>query len=98
VACQRRAQSHAATVPPSTGSKPLASRSQKVQIVVLVSYMRLRVRPVVTFRSAAFNVTEKHTYFINDCCFGDDVAKWLIGELRKEALQTDDEPGQYGYP
>jgi hypothetical protein len=60
--------------------------------------MRLKVRPVVTFRSTAFNVTEKHTYFINDCCFGDDVAKWLIGELRKEALQTDDEPGQYGYP
>src|SRR4029077_4691484 len=37
VACQRRAQSHAATVPPSTGSKRHASRSQKAQIVVLTS-------------------------------------------------------------
>jgi hypothetical protein len=37
VACQRRAQSHAATVPPSTDSKRHASRSQKVQIVVLAS-------------------------------------------------------------
>ena len=35
--CQRRAQSHAATVPPSTGSKRHASRSQKAQIVVLPS-------------------------------------------------------------
>src|SRR4029077_6993747 len=37
VACQRRAQSQAATVPPSTGSKRHASRSQKAQIVVLTS-------------------------------------------------------------
>src|SRR4029077_5729483 len=36
-ACQRRAQSHAATVPPSTGSQSPASRSQKDQIVVLAS-------------------------------------------------------------
>lgn len=56
--------------------------------------MDLRVRRLVTFRSTAFNVTEQHAYFINDCCFGDDVAKWLMGELRKQGLRTDDEPGQ----
>jgi hypothetical protein len=33
-------------------------------------------------------------YFINPCCFGDDLAKWLIGELRKDGLRTDEEPGQ----
>jgi hypothetical protein len=41
--------------------------------------MGRRVRSLVTFKSTAFNVMERRPYFINDCCFGDDVAKWLIG-------------------
>src|ERR1700684_1864613 len=36
-ACQKRAQSHAATPPPSSGSNPHASRSRKAQTVSLVS-------------------------------------------------------------
>jgi hypothetical protein len=52
------------------------------------------VRTVVTFQSAAFNTSEPKGYFINDCCYGDDVAKWLIAELHKGGIETDDEPGQ----
>lgn len=51
-------------------------------------------RTVVTFESAAFNMTEPKDYFINPCSFGDDVAKWLIGELRKQGVETDEKPGQ----
>ena len=48
----------------------------------------------VHFRSTAFNCTEPKDYFINDCCFGDDVARWLIQQLRAQGIQTDDEPDQ----
>src|SRR5262245_14622567 len=47
-----------------------------------------------TFRSSVFNTSEVRNYFINDCCFGDDLAKWILGRLRRAGLQTDDEPGQ----
>ena len=40
------------------------------------------MRTLVTFRSSAFNTTQPKDYFINPGCFGDDVAKWLMGELR----------------
>ena len=53
-----------------------------------------KMRTVVTFKSAAFNVTEPKEYFINSSCFGDDVAKWLISELRKRGVKTDEDPGQ----
>jgi hypothetical protein len=39
-------------------------------------------------------MTEPRDYFINPCCFGDDVAEWLIGELRKQGMGTDEKPGQ----
>ncbi|MFB3880335.1 MAG: hypothetical protein ACE149_03680 [Armatimonadota bacterium] len=52
------------------------------------------VRTVVTFRSTAFNTTESKDYFINEGCFGDDLAKWLIQELRARGFQIDDEPDQ----
>jgi hypothetical protein len=52
------------------------------------------IRTVVTFESAAFNMAEPKRYFINPCCFGDDVAKWLIGELRKQGVETDEKPGK----
>ena len=39
------------------------------------------VRTVVTFRSSAFNTTESKDYFINECCFGDDAARWIIERL-----------------
>jgi hypothetical protein len=47
-----------------------------------------------SFRSTAFNNFEPRPYFINDCCYGDDLAKWMIGRLRERGLKTDDEPGQ----
>jgi hypothetical protein len=56
--------------------------------------MDSEIRTVVTFESTAFNLAEPKDYFINPCCFGDDVAKWLIGELRKQGLETDEKPGQ----
>jgi hypothetical protein len=39
-------------------------------------------------------MTEPKEYFINPCCFADDVASWLINELRKQGVQTDEKPGQ----
>jgi hypothetical protein len=48
----------------------------------------------VRFRSTAFNCTEPRDYFINDCCFGDDICHWLIRELRARGYQTADQPGQ----
>lgn len=56
--------------------------------------MQPEIRTVVTFESTAFNMTEPRNYFINPCCFGDDVAEWIIGELRKRGMRTDDKPGQ----
>ena len=49
---------------------------------------------VVVFRTDRFNQSEPRDYFINDCCFGDDVARWLIAELRRRGFHTADEPGQ----
>jgi len=51
-------------------------------------------RTCVTFKSSAFNTTEAKDYFINLCCFGDDVAKWLIEELKNRKIEVDNEPGQ----
>jgi hypothetical protein len=56
--------------------------------------MDSETKTVVTFESTAFNVTEPKAYFINPSCFGDDVAKWLIGELRKQGVKTDENPRQ----
>ena len=56
--------------------------------------MTSEMRTVVTFESTAFNMVEPKDYFINTCCFGDDVARWLIGELRKQGIVTDEKPGQ----
>ena len=56
--------------------------------------MEPEIRTVVTFERAAFNMTEPKEYFINPCCFGDDVAEWLIAELRKQGMKADEKPGQ----
>lgn len=39
-------------------------------------------------------MTERKPYFINDCCFGDDVAQWMIAELGKQGVMSSAEPGQ----
>ncbi len=46
------------------------------------------------FRSTAFNCTKEKDYFMNDGSFGDDVAVWLINQLRSRGIETSDEPGQ----
>jgi hypothetical protein len=52
------------------------------------------VLPHVTFRSDRFNTSQPREYFINPECFGDDVAAWLIQELRARGADVDAEPGQ----
>jgi hypothetical protein len=52
------------------------------------------VRTVVTFKSSAFNYSAPRDYFINPCCFGDDVAGWLAEQLRHKGYPADDVPGQ----
>jgi hypothetical protein len=56
--------------------------------------MDSEIRTVVTFEATAFNMTEPKESFINPCSFGDDVANWLISELRKRSVRTDEKPGQ----
>ena len=45
------------------------------------------------FRSDAFNNTQPRPYFIDECCFGDDVARWLARRL-SESGATAKEPDQ----
>jgi hypothetical protein len=52
------------------------------------------MKTVAVFESTAFNHSEPQEYFINPCCFGDDLAKWLMGELAQRGVRVDDEPGQ----
>ena len=52
------------------------------------------MRTEATFRSSEFNTSNPKPYFINSCCFGDDLAKWMITRLRASGIQTGDEPGQ----
>jgi hypothetical protein len=52
------------------------------------------MRTVVAFKSETFNSTEPKEYFINECCFGDDLGKWLIGELKSRGVDVDPEPDQ----
>jgi len=54
----------------------------------------MTVRRNVIFQSTAFNTSEQKDYFINDCCFGDDLAHWLMERLRARGIHTDTEPGQ----
>lgn len=56
--------------------------------------MTVPAKTVVTFKSAAFNMSEPKEYFINPCCFGDDLARWLAGQLRDKGHQADEDPGQ----
>jgi hypothetical protein len=52
------------------------------------------IRTVVTFESTAFNMATPRDYFINPCCFGDDVAVWLIRELRKQGMELTKSPAK----
>jgi len=54
----------------------------------------MTVRRNLIFQSEAFNTSERKDYFINDCCFGDDLARWLMEQLRTRGFPPDSEPGQ----
>ena len=51
-------------------------------------------KTVLAFQSTAFNTTTTREYFINPGCFGDDVVRWLISELRANGHDVDEQPGQ----
>ena len=52
------------------------------------------MRAEASFRSSVFNTSDVRDYFINPCCFGDDLAKWLMARLREAGCETDEQPGQ----
>src|SRR5262249_17912354 len=52
------------------------------------------LRTVVTFKSRAFNTSEPKGYFVNLCCFGDDLCRWLQQRLQSSGIPTSDELGQ----
>ena len=47
----------------------------------------------ILFKSERFNLSEPRDFYINDCCFGDDVARWLVGVLRSRNVDVT-EPDQ----
>jgi len=53
-----------------------------------------QLQTVVTFNTTAFNRTDRKPYFINDCCYGDDLARWMIAELKNQKIRASDEPAQ----
>jgi hypothetical protein len=53
-----------------------------------------KIRTLVTFESPAFNTTERRDYFINEGCYGDDLARSLIEQFRSRGVQTEAKPGQ----
>ena len=55
--------------------------------------MRSAARYDVIFSTDRFNLSVPREYFINDCCFGDDVAQWLVERLRGCGVSAS-EPGQ----
>ena len=52
------------------------------------------MRTEATFRASPFNTSEVKAYFINPCCFGDDLAKWMMARLRAAGVHTSDQPRQ----
>ena len=52
------------------------------------------MRTHVTFRSDVFNRTDVRPNFINPCCFGEDLADWLIKRLTNPQLTVATEPCQ----
>src|SRR5262249_49199981 len=52
------------------------------------------VRTVVTVQTDEFKTTEPRGYFINSCCFGDDLCAWMISRLREMGTECDGQPAQ----
>jgi hypothetical protein len=54
----------------------------------------MTIRRNFIFQSSAFNTSEPKDYFVNECCFGDDLGRWLIERLNSRGIRTQPEPGQ----
>jgi hypothetical protein len=52
------------------------------------------MRTHVTFFSEAFNRTEEKENFINPCCFGEDLALWIIQRFNHPSLKVAPDPCQ----
>lgn len=52
------------------------------------------VRTRVHFKSDAFNTTVPKEDFINPTCYGDDVCRWLAGQLQAKGVKCEKESGQ----
>jgi hypothetical protein len=46
------------------------------------------MRHDLLFETNRFNLSETKDHFINPCCFGEDVAAWLRGELIKRNIEV----------
>src|ERR1700737_2947979 len=42
----------------------------------------------ILFRSSHFNLSKVREHFINPCCFGEDLAAWLIPKLAVKNIET----------
>ena len=50
-------------------------------------------RSDLLFSTDRFNLSQPREYFINECCYGDDAARWFVQELRARGLSVT-EPDQ----
>jgi hypothetical protein len=51
------------------------------------------------FSTDRFNLSSPRKYFINDCCYGDDAARWLVERLRARGLSvTEPDQEDWGTP
>ncbi len=44
----------------------------------------------ILFATSRFNVSNPKSYFINECCFGDDLASWLRLKLIEDGIQVEE--------
>lgn len=42
------------------------------------------------FNTNRFNLSEEKAHFINPCCFGEDLAAWMLGKLKERNIQSTD--------
>lgn len=52
------------------------------------------MRTEVHFHATAFNCSVPQEDFINKCCYGEDVCRWLIKGLGARGFQTAADPGR----
>jgi hypothetical protein len=52
----------------------------------------MSLRRNVILKSSAFNTSQPKEYFINECCYGDDPARWLISGLKQNAIRVAEDP------